>query len=70
MNDPKSKLSKQDETRPEYDFSGGIRGKHYAAFQLGFRITIHKADGTLEERTYPPTGSASSQPPAYSHKEQ
>lgn len=32
--------------RTEYDFRGGVRGKHYKAMQAGYTITIHKADGT------------------------
>jgi len=32
--------------RPEYDFTDGVRGKHYRAMQNGYTITIHKADGT------------------------
>ena len=32
--------------RAEYDFMGGVRGKHYKAMQAGYTITIHKADGT------------------------
>ena len=32
--------------RTEYDFTGGVRGKHYKAMQAGHTITIHKADGT------------------------
>jgi len=32
--------------RTEYDFTGGVRGKHYKAMQAGYTITIHKADGT------------------------
>ena len=32
--------------RTEYDFRGGVRGKHYNAMQAGYTITIHKADGT------------------------
>jgi hypothetical protein len=32
--------------RAEYDFKGGVRGKHYRAMQDGYTITIHKADGT------------------------
>jgi hypothetical protein len=32
--------------RTEYDFRGGMRGKHYKAMQAGYTITIHKADGT------------------------
>lgn len=32
--------------RPEYDFSGGVRGKHYQARLNGYTIKIHKKDGT------------------------
>jgi len=32
--------------RAEYDFIGGVRGKHYRAMQVGYTITIHQADGT------------------------
>ncbi len=36
------------EMLPEYDFSGGVRGKHTAAYQQGYRVMIHKSDGTIE----------------------
>lgn len=36
----------------EYDFSGGIRGKHAAAYREGVTVTVHQADGTTEERVY------------------
>ena len=32
--------------RPEYDFSGGVRGKHYKARMRGYTIKIHKSDGS------------------------
>ena len=32
--------------RNEYDFAGGVRGKHYRTMQTGYTITIHMADGT------------------------
>jgi hypothetical protein len=32
--------------RSEYDFRGGVRGKHHKALQAGYTVTIHKADGT------------------------
>jgi hypothetical protein len=35
-----------DTMRAEYDFTGGVRGKHYRALQGGYTITIHKPDGT------------------------
>jgi hypothetical protein len=41
-----------DEMLPEYDFSGGIRGKHHRAYQSGYKVTIHKTDGTTEEHDY------------------
>ena len=34
----------------EYDFSGGVRGKYYRAYQRGYKVVIHKTDGTTEER--------------------
>ncbi|MDR4510046.1 MAG: hypothetical protein MRJ65_17730 [Candidatus Brocadiaceae bacterium] len=32
--------------RAEYDFSSGVRGKHYRAMQAGYTITVHEANGT------------------------
>ena len=43
------------EMRAEYDFSGGVRGKHHQAMQGGYTITIHKADGTTEVREIKPS---------------
>ena len=34
------------EMLPEYDFRGGVRGKHYQAYRRGHTVTIHQADGT------------------------
>ena len=31
---------------PEYDFTGGVRGKHYRAYREGHTVTVHQADGT------------------------
>lgn len=44
--------------RSEYDFSGGVRGKHYNAMQAGYTITIHKEDGTTILRDVIPKGDA------------
>ena len=41
-----------DDMLPEYDFSGGVRGKHYCAYQQGYKVIVHKTDGTTEERDY------------------
>jgi hypothetical protein len=45
-----SKLQNQetDEMLPEYDFRGGLRGKHYKAYRRGHTVTIHKSDGTTQ----------------------
>jgi len=32
--------------RTEYDFTGGVRGKHHRAMQVGYSITIHQEGGT------------------------
>lgn len=31
---------------PEYDFRGGVRGKHYQAYRQGHTVKIHRANGT------------------------
>lgn len=36
--------------RPEYDFTGGVRGKHYKLLEQGYTIRIHKTDGTVVEK--------------------
>jgi len=36
------------EMRKEYDFSGGVRGKHAKAYRKGHTVKIHKQDGTIE----------------------
>ena len=45
-----SKRSKADapsgDMLPEYDFTHGVRGKHYRAYQRGHTINIRKSDGT------------------------
>jgi hypothetical protein len=44
--------------RAEYDFTGGVRGKHYRTMQSGYTITIHKADGTTLVKEVKPTEGA------------
>ncbi|MDI6782083.1 MAG: hypothetical protein QME49_08290 [bacterium] len=44
--------------RTEYDFTGGVRGKHYRAMQAGYTITIHKADGTIVTKDVMPKEGA------------
>ncbi len=48
MNDASIESDGTDEEAmlPEYDFTGGIRGKHYQAYRVGHTVTIHQADGS------------------------
>jgi len=49
--------------RAEYDFAGGVRGKHYRAMQAGYTVTVHKADGTtLVKEVEPVEGAVILQP--------
>ena len=41
-----------DEMLPEYDFSGGVRGKHHKAYRTGHTVKIHRRDGSTEERIF------------------
>lgn len=38
--------------RDEYDFSKGVRGKHYKAYREGHTVIIHKDDGTQSIRYF------------------
>jgi len=52
-----------DTMRAEYDFSGGVRGKHYRAMQNGYTVIIHKEDGTtLVKEVKPPKGTVVLEP--------
>lgn len=46
MKNNSNKPKKVEEMRAEYDFSGGVRGKHAAAYHQGHTVTIRKKDGT------------------------
>lgn len=41
-----------DEMREEYDFSQGVRGKHYRAYRAGHVVRVRKSDGSVEERHF------------------
>lgn len=45
------KKSEDADMRPEYDFRGGVRGKHHKDYAKGHTVRIRKADGTVERRT-------------------
>ena len=46
------------EMHQEYDFSEGVRGKHYRAYRQGHRVTIYHADGTSSVRQVQPDDDA------------
>ena len=46
MKNNSNKPKKVEEMRAQYDFSGGVRGKHATAYHQGHSVTIHKKDGT------------------------
>ena len=39
-----NQASKNDELRPEYDFSEGVRGKHHRAYQEGTNVVLLEPD--------------------------
>ncbi|NOX62632.1 MAG: hypothetical protein GXP42_11910 [Chloroflexi bacterium] len=41
-----------EEIAAEYDFSDGVRGKHYQDYRRGYQVIIHKMDGTTEVRDF------------------
>jgi len=41
---PQTHPSASDEMRPEYDFSKGVRGKHYQAYRAGTNVVLLDAD--------------------------
>jgi hypothetical protein len=42
----KTQKTKNDAMRSEYDFTKGVRGKHYKAYRKGHTVKIHKANNT------------------------
>lgn len=50
----KNDSADDDDMRSEYDFSGGMRGKHYRDMQSGYTITVRQPDGrTLVKEVKP-----------------
>lgn len=41
---PESEAAANDEMRPEYDFSGGVRGKYYEAYRQASNIVVLDPD--------------------------
>jgi hypothetical protein len=40
------KNPENDDMLPEYDFQGGVRGKHHKAYREGHTVKVHQSDGT------------------------
>ena len=38
--------AEDDDLKAEYDFSGGVRGKHFNEMQAGYTVTVHQSDGS------------------------
>jgi hypothetical protein len=36
-----------DDMLPEYDFTRGVRGKHYKSYRKGHKVKTHRYDGTI-----------------------
>ena len=51
----KRQRTSPDRMRSEYDFSGGVRGKHHRAMQGGYTITIHMSKGRTVVKHVKPT---------------
>ncbi|MBA4366639.1 MAG: hypothetical protein C0403_03255 [Desulfobacterium sp.] len=45
---------KDKDLRNEYNFRGGVRGKHHKAMKAGYTVTVHKADGTTVVKNIAP----------------
>jgi len=46
MKNDKTQKDNDVKMKEEYDFSGGVRGKHIHAYRQGHAVEIHKEDGT------------------------
>lgn len=47
-----SEANSTDDLRPEYDFSQGVRGKHFREYRAGHSVRVVKTDGTVEEHHF------------------
>lgn len=57
-NSAENPATPDDDMKPEYDFSGGVRGKHYQAYRQGHSVTIHNMDGTKTVQHFGPADGA------------
>jgi hypothetical protein len=54
MSKAKQNPGQSDEMLREYDFSHGVRGKHYRAYQQGHTVTVHHPDGATTIQEFEP----------------
>ncbi len=54
MSNEKNNQMNDDEIAVEYDFSQKevVRGKHAQAMRRGYKVVVHKTDGTTQERNF------------------
>ena len=48
----KSQNEEKSDILPEYDFRGGVKGKHHRAYREGHTVRVHKEDGTVSVQHY------------------
>jgi len=41
-----------DELKEEYDFSQGVRGKHYQSYRAGHVVQVRQSDGEVEQHHF------------------
>jgi hypothetical protein len=44
---------KREDMLPEYDFTGGIRGKHARALEQGHTVKVRRLDGSTTVQHFP-----------------
>lgn len=48
----KNKTTEKNDMLPEYNFQGGVRGKHAKEYSKGHTVIVHKEDGTSSVMHY------------------
>jgi hypothetical protein len=57
QDDTESK-SNEEEMLAEYNFTNGVRGKHYKAYRRGHTVTVHQEGGTKQVQHFTPEDGA------------
>jgi hypothetical protein len=47
-----ARVLKDEDMRPEHDFTGAVRGRHYRPLNKGYMVEIKKSDGTTVVEHY------------------